>query len=154
VLTKLLSYATVLIGLVFFVAGSWLFYLQVLQGRKQADAEILSAEMESFEQTDEGTATKMYRSKYEVSYSAEGRLIRQPLRGNLSSWKPQDILERLKKNPVGSRRPLYYVPARPEDVMFDPLSRRIGFSLLFLSIGATIIGFGALLLYHGQPLDW
>jgi hypothetical protein len=151
---KLLSYVTVLFGLVFFIAGSWLLYVQVLQGRKETEAEILSGEVERFEQTEEGTTTTLYRSKYEVSFTAEGRFFRRPLQGNFSSNNAGDIQKRLSRNPPGSRRPIYYLRARPESFVLEGLSRRIGTSFLFMAIGVTVMAVGALLLYQAQPLEW
>jgi hypothetical protein len=153
-LLKVIITLTGLIGAVLFLGGCWLFYNQVLQGRKQADAEILGAELESYQQTDEGTTTTMYRSKYEVSYSAEGRLFRRPLKGNFGSSRSESIAARLRKNPVGSRRPVYYLPGQPENIVIDPLARRFGFALLFLSIGATVVAVAGLLYYTAQPLEW
>ena len=151
---KFIPYAVALLGLVFALAGCALFYGQVVRGRKQAEAEILSGEVESFEQTDEGTIVKLYRSKYEVRFDAEGREIRSPVRSTLGTSEPEPAQARLRGNPVGSRRPIYYLPARPEDFVIEPLERRIGFSLLFFSIGVTVMAVAGLLLYETQPLEW
>lgn len=153
-LFKLLSWFTILIGALFFLLGSWFFYYQVLQGRKQTEAEILSAELGTFQDTDEGKTTTKYRSKYEVTYNVEGRLFRRPLQGNLGTRNKQDVQTRLSKNPVGSRRPIYYLRTRPEDFTLEPLGRRIGVSLVFLTIGVTILGVGASLWMSAQPLEW
>jgi hypothetical protein len=147
-------YLAGLIGAGFLIAGALMFYGQVARGRKEAEAEILSGEVERFEQTDEGQTVTLYRSKYEIRFRAEGREITVPLRSHTGTAKPEPAQARLRENPPGSRRPIYYLPERPEDFVFDPLGRRIGISLLCLSIGLTGIAVTALLLYQSQPAEW
>ena len=151
---RFIPYVVALFGLLFALAGCALFYGQVLRGRKQAEAEILSGEVEAFQQTDEGTTVTLYRSKYEVRYNAEGQEFQAPVRAMLGTSKPEPAQARLRGNPVGSRRPIYYLPGSPEDFVIEPLERRIGVSLLFLSIGVTIMAVAGLMLDEAQRLEW
>ena len=151
---KFFLYLCGLIGIAFFFAGSLLFFNQVLRGRKQTDAEILDVAVEAFENHDEGQTFTSYRAKYQVRYEAEGRSYQLPLRGNLVSASAEEARLKSQNNPPGSRRPLFYLPNQPENVVLDPLGRRIGFSLLFLSIGLTVIGCAVLMWFQARPLDW
>jgi len=151
---KFFIYLCGLIGIAFLLAGSLLFFNQVLRGRKQTEAEILGVAVEAFENHDEGRTFTSYRAKYEVRYEAEGRSYRVPLRGNLVSASAEEARLRSSSNPPGSRRPLFYLPDRPENIVLDPLGRRIGFSLLFLSIGLTVVACAVLLWLQSRPLDW
>jgi hypothetical protein len=152
---KWIIYLCALFGLVFFLAGCALFFTQVLRGRKQTQAEVLDAEVEAFQYTDEGQTSTRYRAKYDVRFeTAEGRPIRTPILGSLAAGDPETVKKKLRENPAGSHRPIYYLPARPENIVTDPLARRVGVSLLFLTIGATILAVSGLLLYQTQPLEW
>ena len=141
-------------GAVFSLAGSVLFYSQVMRGRKQVEAEILSVDVESFKTQDEGEVYTAYRAKYEVRFSAAGRVYQLPLSGNLASATPDEAKAKAHRNSVGSHRPIYYLPARPEDIVLDPLARRFGFCLLLLSIGLCVLASAVLLWHVAQPLDW
>jgi hypothetical protein len=143
-----------LIGIAFLLAGSLLFFNQVLRGRKRTEAEILGVAVEAFENHDEGRTFTSYRAKYDVRYEAEGRSYQLPLRGNLVSASAEEARLKSSSNPPGSRRPLFYLPDRPENVVLDPLGRRIGFSLLFLSIGLTVLASSVLMWLLARPLDW
>lgn len=151
---KFLVYLCGLIGMAFLVAGGLLFFNQVLRGRKQADAEILAVEVEGFEDHQDGQAFTRYRAKYEVRYEAGGRTYQIPLQGNFVSASDGEARLRSANNPVGSLRPIYYLPDRPEDVALDPLGRRIGFSLLVLSVGLTVLGCSVMMWLQAQPLNW
>jgi uncharacterized protein DUF3592 len=151
---KFLLYLCGLIGIVFLLAGGLLFFNQVWRGRKQADAEILAVEVEAFENHDDGRTFTSYRAKYEVRYEAGGRTYQILLRGNLVSASAEAAKLKSLNNPVSSLRPLFYLPERPEDVVLDPLGRRIGFSLLFVSIGLTVLACTALMWLQARPLDW
>jgi Protein of unknown function (DUF3592) len=151
---KFFFYLLGLIGIVFLLAGSVLFFTQVLRGRKQTEAEILRVAVEAFQNHDEGQTFTSYRAKYEVRYQAGGRTYQIPLRGNLVSASAEEASRKSANNPVGSLRPIYYLPDRPEDVSLDPLGRRIGFSLLFASIGLSVLACAVLLWLQARPLDW
>jgi hypothetical protein len=151
---KCFLYLCAAIGLVFSLAGSILLYSQVLRGRKQTEAEILSVEVESYQEHDEGQTFTAYRARYQVRYQAEGRLFQLPLRGNLVSHSADEAKLKVRTNTVGARRTIYYLPERPENFVLDPLERRAGLSLLFLSIGLTIVAASLLLWYQARPLDW
>jgi hypothetical protein len=151
---KLVPYLVGLCGAVFFIAGSLFLYFQVLRGRKQAQAEILGVDVESYETSDENGSVKQYRLRYQVQYTVDGRLFRVPLSGNRGSNTPEEARLRQPGNPVGQRRPVYYRPDKPEDVVIEPLGRRLGVSMLFISVGATILACSALMLYQTPPLDW
>jgi hypothetical protein len=147
---RFLLYLCGLIGIVFLLAGGYLFFKQVLGARKQAEAEILTVELEAFQNHDEGQTVTSYRTKYEVRYQAGGI----PLRGNLVSASAEEARLKSVNNPVGSLRPLFYLPGRPENVILDPLGRRVGFSLLFISIGLTVLAGTVLMWLQARPLDW
>jgi hypothetical protein len=151
---RFLIYLSALMGAGFLVAGGLMFYSQVLRGRKEAEAEILSAEVERFEQTDDGRTVTLYRSKYQIRFDADGRVFTLPLRSLTGTSKPEPAQARLQANPVGSRRSIYYLPERPEDFVFEPLARRIGFALLCFTVGLAGIAVTALLRYQSQPLEW
>jgi hypothetical protein len=151
---KFFIYLCCLIGLAFLLAGSLLLFNQALRGRKQTEAEILTVEVEGFRNHDEGQTFTSYRAKYEVRYQAGRTTYQIPLRGNLVSASAEEARLKSAKNPVGSLRPLYYLPDRPEDVVLDPLGRRIGFSLLFLSVGLTVVACSVLMWLQARPLDW
>jgi len=151
---KFLLYLCGVIGIGFLVAGSILFFTQVLRGRKQTEAEILAVEVEAFQSHDEGQTFTSYRTRYEVRYEAGGKTYQIPLHGNLVSATVEEATLKSADNRVGSRRPVYYLPDRPEDVALDPLGRRIGFSLLFLSIGLTVLACSGLMWLQARPLDW
>jgi hypothetical protein len=151
---KFFIYLTCLIGLGFLLAGCVLFFNQVLRGRRQAEAEILAGEVEAFQNNDEGQRFTSYRAMYEVRYQAGGETYQIPLRGNFISATAEEAKIRLANNPVGSLRPIYYLPDRPENVVIDSLSRRIGFSLLFLSIGLAVLACSVLMWLLARPLDW
>ena len=153
-MTKFVIFFLAFFGAVFSVAGSYLFYSQVLRGRKQTEAEILSVDVESFKTQDEGEVYTAYRAKYEIRFSAGGRLFQLPLSGNLASATADEARAKARSNPVGSHRPVYYLPARPEDIVLDSLGRRFGFCLLLLSIGLSVLAGSVLLWYIAQPLEW
>lgn len=147
-------YTSGLVGLLFVGVGLWMFYSQVLRGRKQADAEILTAAVESFEQTNDSVTTTMYRTKYEIRYLAEGRYFTIPVRSTYANSRRAVAEKRLLDNPAGSRQPIYYLPDRPESVSLEPLPRRAGFAFLFLSVGVIILGFTAILWFSSLPYEW
>ena len=151
---KLAILATALFGAVFFVVGILLFYSQVFRGRKQAEAEILSAELESFQQTDEGNTVTLFRSKYEVRYEVDGRVFTTAVRSATGTSSRASVEAKLRDNPVGSRRPLYYLPNKPDNVALDPVSRRAGFSLIFVTIGLTVLAGSALFWPIGEGNVW
>jgi hypothetical protein len=151
---KFFIYLWAAIGTGFLLAGFILLFNQILRGRRQTDAEILSVDVESYQTRDEGQTFTAYRSRYEVRYQAEGRTFSVPLRGNLASATADEARSKSRNNPVGSRRPIYYLPDQPENFVLDPLGRRTGFSLLFLTIGLSAVGSALLSWYQAQPLDW
>jgi hypothetical protein len=142
------------IGAFFLVVGMLLFYLKVYRGRKATEALILSSEVESFEHTDEGVTTTLFRSKYEVRYQVDGRLFTTVVRSSTGVSNRASVEAKLRNNPVGSQRPLYYLPNRPEDVELEPVLRRAGFSLIFVTVGLTILAGSALAWPFWEHYAW
>jgi hypothetical protein len=153
--SEFITYLCTLIGGGFTFAGCLLFSTQVLGGREQAEAEILAVEIESLQTSDDdGRPQTTYRAKYEVRYQADGRAFQLTVHGNVASHSPDEARRKSLVNPPGSRRPVYYLPTKPDDFVLDPLGRRLGASLLTLSIGLSVLACSALLWCHLQPLDW
>lgn len=151
---KFVIYSLAIFGAVFSIVASYLLYSQVLRGRKQSEAEILSVDVESFKTQNDDQVYTAYRAKYQVRFSADGRSFQLPVSGNLASLTADEARAKAGHNPVGSRRPVYYLPGRPEDILLDPPARRFGFCLLLLSIGLSILAGSVLLWRQAQPLEW
>ena len=149
---KFVPYVLGLFGVLFFAAALVLFYGQVLRGRKEAEAEILSGAVESFQQSDENSTGTFYRPRYQVRYMAGGRLFTISVASPTGTAR--DAAEARLHNNIGSRLPLYYLPSQPENVTLDPLHRRAGAVLLFLTVALTILGVAAILWYSSRPVEW
>lgn len=96
----------------------------------------------------------LFRSKYEVRYEVDGRIFTNVVRSATGTSSRESVEAKLRGNPVGSRRPLYYLPNQPDNVALDPVSRRAGFSLIFVTIGLTILAGSALAWPCGERYQW
>lgn len=142
---KFFIYCVALFGLIFGLVGCLFLWTQVLRGRKQAQAEIIVVEIESFENNGGDVTSTAYRAKYRVRYETEGRYYELPATGSHSSATHDAALAKSRLSPVGSLRPIYYLPGRPENFSLDPLGRRFGISMIFVAVGLTVLGASILL---------
>lgn len=154
-MAKFAIYVAGAVGLFFFLIGCCLLIAEVRRSRKPVQAEILQSAVEQYQGTDgDGVECTFFRSRYEVRYIVDGRLITALVRSPVGTTQVAGVQRKLASNPAGTRRMLYYSPANPEDLSVDPLVRRSGFALIFCSVGLYVVGAATLLWLAARPVEW
>lgn len=141
-----------IIGVAFLASAVWAAHYQytVLKTWPTAEATVARSEVVSFR---DSKGTRMYRVELGLRYAVNRKEYLTPVPSDISSSSHQKMRRRAEEYAPGTRLPIRFNPADPNDIRLN-VGYNVGFfalPLIFTGVGLVVSAAGVLLLKKVRP---